>query len=328
MRKSTSKENNKNKSNGLKPQKEAYINEQGFYHSTRDNTRIFFQRWLPEGKSRMLIRDAKKLKEFDRRGKSKNQIGRLLVIQHGFGEHSDRYHFLLETLQGSNTTVYALDARGHGRSEGKRGHVEQFQYYIDDLTDLIQIAKREQQVDKVYLLGHSLGGVIASQYALQFENQKGLEALILSSPAFRVHMNFSQQVKKIMAYILAGIAPATTIDANLDIQLLSHDQDVVAAYAKDPLVHGKISFQMGKNLFLLGKALIKKARVLNIPCFIFTGDADSIVNHEGAKDFYENTLSKDKNLQVYPDLYHETMNELPERRKEVLTNLKNWLLEH
>lgn len=308
--------------------KEPYVNEQGFFHASRDNTRIFFQRWLPEKRSRLRIQKAKSLKEYDRRGKSKDEVGRVLVIQHGFGEHSSRYGNLVQHLEETNISIYALDARGHGRSDGKRGHVDQFQYYIDDLSDLIQIAKREQRMDKIYLFGHSLGGVIASQYALQYENQHGLEGLLLSSPAFRVHMNPSQKVKKYLAYTMAALAPSVTIKADLDVRYISHDPNVIEDYHKDPWVHGEISFQMGKNLFFLGKVLIHKARNLVIPSLVMTGSGDRIIDPQGAKDFYNGIVARDKKYHSYEGLYHELINETEQERQKVLNDIHTWIQAH
>lgn len=101
-------------------------------------------------------------------------------------EHSDRYGNIIEKLKDDDFNIYALDSRGHGRSEGKRGHVDQFQYYINDLTELIYIAREEQGINKVSLLGHSLGGVISLQYAVEGFNQDHLDGLILSSPVLRL----------------------------------------------------------------------------------------------------------------------------------------------
>jgi alpha-beta hydrolase superfamily lysophospholipase len=133
----------------------SYINKQSNFKSSLDNKNIFYQSW------------------------TKTNSSQVLVFQHGFGEHSDRYKNILDTLKDESISVYALDARGHGRSEGKRGHVDQFQNYIDDLSDLIRIAKEEEKKEKVVLLGHSLGGVIALQYATEGFNQENLSGILI-----------------------------------------------------------------------------------------------------------------------------------------------------
>ncbi len=105
----------------------------------------------------------------------------ILVISHGLGEHSGRYKYLLEHLKGKRISVYALDHRGHGRSSGRRGHVMDFGEYTADLAYFINFARDEYPGIRIFLLGHSMGGIIAMNYAIA--HQDVLAGLILSSPA-------------------------------------------------------------------------------------------------------------------------------------------------
>lgn len=274
-----------------------FQNKQAKFQSSVDGLNIFFQSW------------------------TKPNAEKVLVIQHGFGEHSNRYENLLNALQNEPVNVYALDARGHGRSEGKRGHVDQFQRYIDDLADLIRIAKQEQNIQKVILLGHSLGGVIALQYATEAFNQDNLLGLIISSPGLKVKMDLEKEIKKLLAEILSNIIPDMTLDANLNLKYLTHDQSVIDAYKKDPLVHGKISFQMGKNLFHINSIMKNKAHLIQVPILMIHGDADGIADVEGTKEFFYNLTCEKKELKIYKGLYHELMNELPADREKVLNDI-------
>jgi alpha-beta hydrolase superfamily lysophospholipase len=281
-----------------------FKNTQNYFQSSTDGAKIFYQKWIqPKAK-------------------------KVLVIQHGFGEHSDRYGHILDKLSKEGFNVYALDARGHGRSDGKRGHVDQFQYYINDLMELIHIARDEQKVSKINLLGHSLGGVISLQYVLEGFNQENIQSLILSSPAVKVKMDFEKEVKKFLGEILASVIPDTTIDANLDTKFLSHDLTEVEKYKQDPLVHGKISFQMGKNLFHLAKALYDKANHLKVPVLIIHGEEDGIADVNGSRDLFKLIASEKKYIKTYPELYHELMNELPKDREIVLADIINFLKEN
>ncbi|MCE9600227.1 MAG: lysophospholipase [Spirochaetia bacterium] len=281
-----------------------YTPHQSMFKSSKDDFPIFYQKWTPA------------------------QVRRVCVIQHGFGEHSGRYQNILNAFDGTGTAFYALDARGHGKTGGKRGHVDQFQMYVDDLADLIQIARKENMNDQVYLLGHSLGGVIVLQYSLQGTNQSNLEALIVSSPGLIIEMDAGKTIKKNMATLFASILPAVTLDANLDLTYISHDPVVVEAYKNDPLVHGKISFQMGSNLFSIGKSILEKANHLTVPVYIFQGTGDKIVSPESSKALYAGLTTADKTLKLYEGLYHETMNELEADRNRVLADLKEWFERH
>lgn len=278
-----------------------YSNRQSSFQSSIDGTNIFFQSW------------------------TKPNPEKVIVLQHGFGEHSDRYGNLLDKIKDEPYSVYALDARGHGRSDGKRGHVDQFQRYIDDLADLIRIAKQEQSVSKVLLIGHSLGGVISLQYSMEGFNQDNLLGLIISSPALQIRMDFEKQVKKVAAEFLSAFMPATTMDANLDLKFLTHDESVIEAYKKDPLVHGKISFQMGRNLFHLAAVMNNKAHLIQVPILMIHGDQDGIADVEGSRNFYRNLNTSKKDIKIYPGLFHELMNELPEYREQVMQDVFDFI---
>ncbi|MCE9500705.1 MAG: lysophospholipase [Leptospira sp.] len=281
----------------------SYKNEESHFNSSKDGTKIFYQSWT----------------------KTKPGAGRVLVFQHGFGEHSGRYGNLLDKFKDSNVNFYALDSRGHGRSEGKRGHVDQFQNYIDDLTEFIDIVKEREKANKIFLLGHSLGGVIVLQYTIEGVNQNNLHALIVSSPAIRVKMNLERQIKKAVARVFAYIMPAVTLDAKLDVKFLSHDLGVVKAYTEDPLVHGMISFQMASNLFNLSRSIRDKAKIIRVPVLLFHGEQDGIADVEGSKELNQSLLYKNKKFKIYPGLYHETMNELPKDREIVLNDIKDFV---
>ncbi len=195
--------------------------------SAQDDTAIFWQRWMPE------------------------ETRRVLVVQHGLGEHSGRYQNLLDALEGTNTAVYAPELRGHGRSDGKRGYVDRFERFAEDLDALVQIARKENSDRKVFLLGHSLGGAIALWYALQQPYQQNLCGLILSSPTIEVADEATSTLKKWAAPLLARLMPSQTLDSGLNIRYLSHDPQVVKEYEEDPLVHAKISLALGYTLLNL-----------------------------------------------------------------------------
>jgi len=269
--------------------------------SENENIEIFYRKWIP------------------------SKVTRIIVIQHGFGEHSGRYADFINDLNLPNTAFYALDARGHGQSHGKRGHTLEFQHYIDDLSSLIEIAKKEQKKKEILLFGHSLGGLIALQYAVQGNNQTNLSGMVLSSAALYIEMNLEKRIKKVFAKILSSIIPSATTAANLDINTLSHDKEQVEKYRLDPLVHGRISFKMGDNLFNLGKVMIKKAHTITCPTLIIHGRGDKIVYWKGSEDLHKQIASEDKALLLYEKLYHEMLNELPEDREKVIRDIATWI---
>lgn len=261
-----------------------------------------------------------------KKGKAKPK--KVIIVQHGFGEHSGRYQNLLAALEEENATVYALDARGHGKTPGKRGHISDFGLYASDLAVLIKNAREENKGIPMVLLGHSMGGLIATQAALRPEIAAELSGLIVSSGAFKPALDTTQAIKKAIGTVLAKIAPAVTVPAGLDVKLISRDENVVQAYINDPLVHGKISMKMGVDLFATGEALLEQASRITLPILVIHGDADGIALSQGSKEFFQALSSKDKTLKIYPGFYHETMNEPFADRKQVLSDIVKWINKH
>lgn len=250
---------------------------------------------------------------------------KVVVIQHGFGEHSGRYQNLIAALEKEKAAVYALDARGHGKTPGKRGHVSDFNLYAADLAVLIEKARSENKGVPIILFGHSMGALVAVLAALKPEIARELNGLILSSGAFKPALDTVQAIKKAIGTALARFAPALTVPAGLDIKLISRDPNVVEAYANDPLVHGKISLKMGVDLFATGEALLEKASRLTLPVLVIHGDADGIAQVEGSRQFFQALSSKDKTLKIYPGFYHETINEPYADRQQVLKDIVQWI---
>ena len=105
----------------------------------------------------------------------------VVVIAHGVSEHSGRYAHVARRLNDAGYDVYALDHRGHGRSEGGSANIGRISSAVADIGTLIGIARGESEAPKAFLLGHSMGGALALEFAL--ERQDELDGLVLSAPA-------------------------------------------------------------------------------------------------------------------------------------------------
>ncbi len=254
--------------------------------------------------------------------------GRNIVIHHGIGEHSDRYGNVLEAFEGTGVTFYSYDARGHGRSEGKKGHCPGVSQFSIDLETFLEMIESKYGVTKPVLLGHSMGGLVALDFALRHSNQFHISALAVSAPALRVKLNLGMKVKKAAGTILSKLAPELTMPSGLDANLISHDAGVVEAYKNDPLVHGMVSTSLGIDLLVRGGHLIENADRLKIPLYMAHGAQDGLTDPSGTPEFFHRAGSQDRELKMYPGLYHEIFNELPENKKEVLRDLRNWILKH
>lgn len=233
-----------------------------------------------------------------------------IIIQHGLGEHNGRYQELCELLNQRDFSVHLLDLRGHGQSEGKRGDATGIEQLSIDLETFIEYLKSEGlDLKKPILLGHSLGAAVATWLALRHSNQFELSALAISGAPFQVAMNFGQQIKQTAGKILFQVAPSLTLDSGIDAKYLSHDGRVVDQYLHDPLVHSKLSVQLGLSILDAGNFLLSQASRLKIPLWAAHGSDDRIADSNGTTNFYRKAGSKDKFLQIYDGFYHEIFNE-------------------
>ena len=244
-----------------------------------------------------------------------------VVIAHGYGEHSGRYSHVAAALVEDGFAVHALDHRGHGRSEGPTVNVEHFQDYVEDL-DLVVMAAKVRHPGATFLLGHSMGGLIAADYATQ--HQARLTGLILSGPA--VMRRRVSPTLNLIARVLARIAPATGV-LKLPLEAISRDPEVVRRYQADPLVHA-VPMRARQAVQSVDAQTRLETRLgsITIPVLVMYGAADRIVDPASAAFVEARIGSSDRTVKRYEGLYHEIFNE-PEK-EVVLADLRAWLAGH
>jgi len=246
-----------------------------------------------------------------------------LVIAHGLGEHSGRYGNVIERLVPEGFSVWLPDHRGHGQSEGKRGHVLNFMQYLTDLKSMLQLAREGMARDcKCFLLGHSMGGLIAISYAQRVDEL--IDGVVASSPALGMVIEVPA-AKKILGSIMSCLWPSLTMGNELDAAMISHDQGVVSAYQNDPLVHDRVSTRFFTELTAAMETVDQQAAALRVPILMQVAGDDHLVNARTAARFFEKLAAPDKTLHVYDGLYHEIYNELEVQREKVLDDLVEWL---
>lgn len=246
----------------------------------------------------------------------------ILVVSHGIGGHSGRYEHLVDAFDGRNVSVYALDHRGHGDSEGKRGHVDSFLDYVYDLKFFMNMIKNAHPSLPVFLIGHSMGGAIALRFALTY--QKDIAGLILCGVAVKPIVNKSNFAMTMFNFA-SKFASGATIESGLDAALLSHDKAEVDKYLADPKIHGKISFHLASELFRNAQFCLDRADEIRIPLLLIHGRDDKICDFKGSEALFEKAKSLDKKIIIYDGLYHEIMNEVEKERMKVLNDVKNWV---
>lgn len=245
-----------------------------------------------------------------------------MVIAHGLGEHSGRYENVVETALPPGISVWAADHRGHGKSGGKRGHVSAFEEYLQDLGRFIRLVENEAPGRPVFLLGHSLGGLIALGFALR--HGAVLDGLIVSSPALGMRAEVPPW-KALMGRAMSAAWPSLALSNGLDASKISRDQEVVRRYLNDPLVHDRVTARWYTEFSKEIEAVNRRASELSLPLLMQLAGEDRLVDSAASEGFFKRLSVKDKTLYVYPGLYHEVYNEKKNERARVLKDLENWL---
>ena len=246
-----------------------------------------------------------------------------IVLSHGLGEHSGRYGNLVAPLLKIGLSIWAPDHRGHGRSEGQRGHVASFNQYIEDLNGVMTLARADLSADRpCLLLGHSLGGLIALRLSQQFPALP--TAVVVSSPALGLTVKVPA-LKSALGKIMSTIWPALALGNELDPAKISHDSEVVQAYIDDPLVHDRVSARWFTE-FLGAIALTHQlAAQSTVPLLMQLAGDDHLTDVTASRAFFERVAIEDKTLYCYDTLYHEIYNEPLDQRTPVIDDLISWL---
>lgn len=246
----------------------------------------------------------------------------VVVIAHGFAEHSGRYDRVAARLVASGYVVRALDHRGHGLSEGRRTAIVRFDDYVDDLDAVLNLSRVRWEPLPMFLLGHSMGGMIA--LALAVRKPAGPDALVVSAPA-ACPGNVSR-ARIAAGRVLSRIAPDIGV-IRLPLDRISRDPEVVAAYISDPLVfRTPIRARLGAEWLRTMDIVAAELPSLRVPLLVMQGTEDGLVDPGCGPYVYERAGSPDKTLEMYDGLWHEIFNE-PERER-VVDDLVAWLDRH
>jgi alpha-beta hydrolase superfamily lysophospholipase len=248
--------------------------------------------------------------------------GRLDLI-HGWADHSGRYFPLLEALRPLNLAVCLPDLRGHGLSGGKRGHLTRFEDYLLDLAQLFELtAAAPEQPSPRWLLGHSLGGLLAFYLALRFVQH--YQGVILSSPFLALLPNLSLG-QRALVRLLSGLIPGLPLRKRLAPEGISHDPAAAKAYREDPLVHASYTPRWLNEVLSAQKKAPQAAAAFPLPLLMQVSPDDTIVDSQAALAVYLRLPAGAKTLRVYPQRGHELYNETPAKRLKPLRDLVDWI---
>jgi acylglycerol lipase len=258
--------------------------------------RIFWQSWRPDCAPRAVV-----------------------LLAHGASEHSGRYAHVAARLVDEGYVVYAIEHRGHGRSQGPRALIDRMSNAVADLGALIELAAEQHDGLQLFLIGHSMGGTVALEYAIEHGNR--LSGLILTGPL--AALEAAPAAQRLIARVLSTLTPGLGVVA-IDANLISRDPAVVTAYVEDPLVyHGRLPARTITELADAIGSFPDGAQSITVPTLVMYGTDDQLCPVAGSQMLEQRLGAADKTVIPYEGLYHEILNE-PEQDR-VLDDLCSWL---
>jgi alpha-beta hydrolase superfamily lysophospholipase len=242
-----------------------------------------------------------------------------LVIAHGLGEHSGRYDRLARAMAGHDIGCCSVDLRGMGQSQGRRGHLERWQQWVEDYATFYESVLDEADGVEVVPLGHSFGGVVVATAVLRGAIKP--ERFVLSNPAFRAATKVPAW-KLRLARLASRLTPGLTFSNEVDPALISRDPVVVEEYRQDRLVHDRLSARLGTEWLSASQEALDRAAEITVPFLLIVASDDRIIDPQGAAEFSARA-TVDHSMKLYQGRYHEPFNDLD--ADQVFSDLAAWL---
>lgn len=268
-----------------------------FSLTTNDGLKLYAKEWKPESDAKAVV-----------------------VLVHGIGEHIGRYEHVAQRYVDANYIFRGFDLRGHGKSDGPRGHALSYDQLVNDIDQFIQMAHTAYPDLPVFLYGHSLGGALVLYFAETC--QSNLKGIIATSPGL-APTEPMPAITVAAGKLLTRIAPAFKIQNGLDLSGLARDPEVAEMYRKDPLVHPFISASLGTALLNNGQYIVDHAPSFDLPLLLLQGSADRLVNVPKTAEFASNVPQNLLTYKVFPGFYHELHNE--PQKDQVFEEMFKWL---
>lgn len=247
----------------------------------------------------------------------------LVLVAHGFAEHSGRYLHVIEQLRDNNFSVLAVDFRGHGYSHGDRGYIEDFSRYEEDLFCALKMAKEKSEGQKIFLLAHSMGAMVAIRFVAKHHHS--LAGLVLSSPLVALKSK-GLWWKKAAVYLVAFLLPKLKITTGIKGKHISSVPNVRKMYDEDPLIFKKIPvISIARIIDSCG--LMNKLSPIKLPTLIQLSGNDLVVNKDMSKKWFSSISKKNKEatLKEYENFWHEIYNEA--NGEIAIKDMLHWLNE-
>lgn len=259
-------------------------------------TELYYQAWYPEDRPKAVV-----------------------IGVHGHGDHSGGLLNIVQHLIPKGYAWYGFDLRGHGRSRGLRGHIQSWADYRNDLTIFLNLVKDQEPELPIFLVGHSLGGLISLEYSIRRpDHLKGI-TVICPPLSFTRYSPLMVQIIRVLSRIKPDFAPKQ----NTDYSKLTRDAEIIKSLAADPLRHEQMTVRLGHEIFKLQNWVQKYARELRVPSLVLQGMADRVTPAEGTRSFFNSVTVANKEYREYEETPHRPFDDV--NRAAVLEHISNWL---
>ncbi len=267
-----------------------------FNWTTKDKLNIHAVNWQPEG-----------------------EVKAVIALVHGFAEHCGRYQHVADFFGRDSYAMVGYDRRGHGKSDGKRGHTTNYEAFLEEIDQLLDYVGKRYPGKPVILYGHSMGGNLVLSYMLR--RQPKLRAIVATAPWIRLAFEPSAALVTI-GKLTRRLMPTFTQSNQLNAGHLSRDASVGETYIADPLVHNKITSATGIEMLESCDWLLANAGEVPAPLLVMHGTGDQIISIEGTRDFLKKS-SGNITFKEWEGAYHEIHNET--NKEEVLQYTLDWM---
>lgn len=247
----------------------------------------------------------------------------VIALVHGISEHSGRYTALVDHFPPAGIALCAFDLRGHGQSQGQRGHIDHWQEYTDDVLLFLEQVNTRYPNSPIFIYGHSLGALIVTEFVLT--HPEGLAGMIVSGIPL-IPTGVAKTPLVLVAKSLSRVWPRFSVSLGLDGSRLSRDPEMIRAYEQDRMVHHTATARWGTETLATIASVRTRLGEINLPILILHGEADRVNSVEGSRELYAGVSSTDKELHVYPGGAHEPHND--SIRNDVVREVEEWINKH
>jgi alpha-beta hydrolase superfamily lysophospholipase len=248
-----------------------------------------------------------------------------VIIVHGYGEHATRYTELAHALVEAGFVVLAYDQRGHGESEGRRGYIDAFSQYLEDLDVIIAESERLAPGLPRLVIGHSMGGLVTTAHVIDRSPRHA--GVILSSPFFRLRLAVPAW-KTLLGKAASRLHPTLSIPSGLSGKEVARDPEIAKLYDADPLNLKAATARWFTECVATQEHVFANADRFTLPVLLMHGEADGVADPARSAEIFPRLGSSDKTLELVPGAFHEIYNEPPADRVRITTRSIEWLNQH